>query len=245
VRLATWNVNSLGARLERVESWLAEVEPDVLCLQETKLADDAFPSLTFSALGYDSVHHGQGRWNGVAILSRFALRDPHVIELPRYQVVFNSARRVAVAATIQLDGRPVRLYSVHLDNRINPADRSAQLAPVLADAREAPGVPAIIAGDMNTSPVCWIGHVVPIPCGVQDNRLEAAVRSHGFQTPVRASGATSKWLAMRLDAIYTRHLDVADFGVDDVVRVSDHLPLWADVHVPPRVATTPAASRSR
>lgn len=75
MRLATWNVNSLRARLERVESWLAEIEPDVLCVQETKLADDAFPALSLAAIGYDGVHHGQGRWNGVAILSRIGVDD--------------------------------------------------------------------------------------------------------------------------------------------------------------------------
>lgn len=75
MRLATWNVNSLKARLARVEAWLAEVEPDVLCLQETKLADDAFPALTLASLGYEGVHHGQGRWNGVAILSRVGIDE--------------------------------------------------------------------------------------------------------------------------------------------------------------------------
>jgi len=75
VRIATWNVNSLKARLSRVEEWLADVQPDVVCLQETKLADDAFPSLAFAALGYESAHHGQGQWNGVAILSRVGLTD--------------------------------------------------------------------------------------------------------------------------------------------------------------------------
>ena len=75
MRLATWNVNSLKARLERVEAWLAEIEPDVLCVQETKLADDAFPALSIAARGYDAVHHGEGRWNGVAILSRVGITD--------------------------------------------------------------------------------------------------------------------------------------------------------------------------
>lgn len=75
MRLVTWNVNSLKARQERVEEWLAECQPDVVCLQETKLADTAFPSLAFSSLGYESAHHGEGRWNGVAILSRVGLDD--------------------------------------------------------------------------------------------------------------------------------------------------------------------------
>lgn len=74
--VATWNVNSLNARLPRVEDWIQQVQPDVLCLQETKLSDDAFPALTFGALGYESVHHGQGQWNGVAILSRVGLERP-------------------------------------------------------------------------------------------------------------------------------------------------------------------------
>jgi exodeoxyribonuclease-3 len=75
MRIATWNVNSLKARLPRVEKWLAYARPDVVCLQETKLADDAFPQLTFGALGYDAVHHGNGRWNGVAILSRVGIEN--------------------------------------------------------------------------------------------------------------------------------------------------------------------------
>jgi exodeoxyribonuclease III len=77
VRLATWNVNSLtGERIERVTAWLDTARPDVLCLQETKQTDAAFPALDFHALGYASVHHGQGRWNGVAILSRVGLDHP-------------------------------------------------------------------------------------------------------------------------------------------------------------------------
>ena len=76
MRIATWNVNSLKARLPRVEEWLADVQPDVLCMQETKLADDAFPALTFASMGYESVHHGQGQWNGVAILSRVGIANP-------------------------------------------------------------------------------------------------------------------------------------------------------------------------
>jgi exodeoxyribonuclease III len=75
MRVATWNVNSLKIRLPRIEGWIAEAQPDVLCMQETKLADDAFPHLAFAALGYESVHHGEGRWNGVAIVSKVGIDD--------------------------------------------------------------------------------------------------------------------------------------------------------------------------
>ena len=74
-RFATWNVNSLKVRQERVEQWLDDVAPDIVCMQETKLADSAFPQLAFEALGYSAAHHGEGRWNGVAVLSRVGLDD--------------------------------------------------------------------------------------------------------------------------------------------------------------------------
>jgi exodeoxyribonuclease-3 len=75
MRIATWNVNSLKVRLPRIEAWLAEVQPDIACLQETKVSDSAFPALAFGALGYDTAHRGQGQWNGVAILSKVGLDD--------------------------------------------------------------------------------------------------------------------------------------------------------------------------
>ena len=76
MRIATWNVNSLGVRQTHVEAWLRDFAPDVLCLQETKLSDDAFPALTYQAMGYETLHHGQGQWNGVAILSKVGLDNP-------------------------------------------------------------------------------------------------------------------------------------------------------------------------
>jgi exodeoxyribonuclease III len=75
MRIATWNVNSLTARLSRVEEWIEYARPDVLCMQETKVSDTAFPSMALSTLGYESASHGDGRWNGVAIVSRVGLED--------------------------------------------------------------------------------------------------------------------------------------------------------------------------
>ncbi|NJD28458.1 MAG: exodeoxyribonuclease III [Chloroflexi bacterium] len=78
MRIATWNVNSLKARLEKVEWWLARAAPDVLLMQETKLSDADAPLMTFQMAGYQLVHHGEGRWNGVAIAVRdgLAISDP-------------------------------------------------------------------------------------------------------------------------------------------------------------------------
>jgi len=71
VRIATWNVNSIKQRLDSAVTWLAERKPDIVCLQETKCVDDAFPREPFEALGYNVAVHGQKAFNGVALLSKF------------------------------------------------------------------------------------------------------------------------------------------------------------------------------
>src|SRR5688500_1449205 len=75
MRIATWNVNSLKARLEKVSWWLDRARPDVLLMQETKLADAAAPVAEFRAAGYELAHHGEGQWDGVAIASRVGIAD--------------------------------------------------------------------------------------------------------------------------------------------------------------------------
>lgn len=91
MRIATWNVNSLRARLEKVSWWLERARPDVLLMQETKLTDEDAPSDEFARLGYELAHHGQGRWNGVAIASLVGLRD----------VVTNFGATLQAPATLQ------------------------------------------------------------------------------------------------------------------------------------------------
>ena len=75
MRIATWNVNSLRARRGKVTWWLERARPDVLLMQETKLADDDVPTDVFAQAGYELAHHGEGRWNGVAIASRVGISD--------------------------------------------------------------------------------------------------------------------------------------------------------------------------
>jgi len=79
MRIATWNVNSLKARQEAVERWLERAAPDVLLIQETKLTDSDAPVMAFGMLGYDLLHHGEGRWNGVAIVTRQGLQVSDVV----------------------------------------------------------------------------------------------------------------------------------------------------------------------
>ena len=76
MRIATWNVNSLKARMDAVERWLGRAQPDVLLMQETKLSDEDAPHMPFQLAGYELLHHGEGRWNGVAIASRVGIGEP-------------------------------------------------------------------------------------------------------------------------------------------------------------------------
>jgi len=79
MRIATWNVNSLKARQDAVENWLTRAQPDILLIQETKLTDDDAPVMAFAMAGYQLVHHGEGRWNGVAIAARNGLAIADVV----------------------------------------------------------------------------------------------------------------------------------------------------------------------
>ncbi|MEP6639207.1 MAG: exodeoxyribonuclease III [Chloroflexota bacterium] len=79
MRIATWNVNSLKARLEAVEKWLERAGPDILLMQETKLTDADAPVMAFGMAGYQVVHHGEGRWNGVAIAARNGLTISDIV----------------------------------------------------------------------------------------------------------------------------------------------------------------------
>ena len=152
VRVATWNVNSLKMRMPRVEQWVAEVQPDVLCLQETKSSDDAFPSMAFSALGYDSVHHGEGRWNGVAIVSRVGIDDvvdgfaPGVEPDPEARLLTATCGGVRVATVYVPNGREVGHDHWHYK-----LDWLGRLRAHL-DATADPMVDALVLGDFNVAP---------------------------------------------------------------------------------------------
>ncbi len=151
MRIATWNVNSLKARLPRVEQWLADMQPDVLCMQETKLSDDAFPALTFMSMGYETAHHGQGQWNGVAILSKvgldqvvqnFADGDPD----PDARIVTALCGGVRVSSVYVPNGRS--LDDDHYQYKLRWL---AQLRQHVA-ALTSPGEAAVVAGDFNIAP---------------------------------------------------------------------------------------------
>ena len=165
VRLATWNVNSVKQRLPRLLPWLDERQPDVLCLQETKLADEAFRKLLgeeLAARGYEVAVHGEASWNGVAILSRVGLEEvaPGLAEAPG----FPHPEARAVAATCG----GVRVFSVP-NGREPGSDHYEYKLEWLAALRDvvAAGPQAtVVCGDMNIAPAdedvfdpaAYVGH---------------------------------------------------------------------------------------
>jgi exodeoxyribonuclease III len=153
VRIATWNVNSVKQRVPRLLPWLDERRPDVVSLQETKLADDAFTKLLGEALaerGYEVALHGEATWNGVAILSRVGLED--VVAGITDGPGFPHPEARAVSATC--DG--VRVVSVYVPNGREPdSEHYRYKLEWLAALREmvAAGPEArIVCGDMNIAP---------------------------------------------------------------------------------------------
>jgi len=163
MRIATWNVNSLKARLEKVVWWLERAKPDVLLMQETKLSDADAPVATFEQAGYELAHHGEGRWNGVAIASRVGIAD----------VVSNFGQPLRPAATPDVpDDEPlaearmvsavcggVRVVSLYapngrtLDSPFYQAKLVwyERLARWLAETRD-PGEAMALGGDYNIAP---------------------------------------------------------------------------------------------
>jgi exodeoxyribonuclease III len=163
MRIATWNVNSLRARLDKVTWWLERARPDVLLMQETKLADGDAPVEVFGRAGYQLAHHGEGRWNGVAIASRVGIAGP----------VGNFGAPLRPAATPDVaDDEPlaearmltatcggVRVVSLYAPNGrvVDSPFYHAKLAWYERLARwlqeaAAPGEPLVLGGDFNVAP---------------------------------------------------------------------------------------------
>jgi len=260
VRLATWNVNSLRARLERVLAWTERNQPDILCMQETKLADDAVPLIDFAALGYEVAHHGSGTWNGVAIASRVGI-DGVVAGLPETEDWTDEGGRFLTA---ECGG--VRVVSVYVPNGrvVGSEFYDAKLAwldhlDAWVRERNDPADLLALCGDFNVAPedvdvwdprACHGGtHVSP-----REREAFAKLRRFGLTDVYRAhhpepdrytwwdyrAGHFHKNLGMRIDHLLaTRPLAERSVWaeIDREARKgkptpSDHAPLLMDVDEP-------------
>jgi exodeoxyribonuclease-3 len=149
VKLATWNVNSLGVRMPRVLQFLEEQAPDVLLLQETKTADDAFPEAELREAGYEAAHHSAGRWAGVAILAREKPDDvstglPGELRADEARWIEATVGGVRVASTYVTNGRAVG--TEWFDEKLAFLDAMAERVEQLRE-----GPPLVVGGDFNVT----------------------------------------------------------------------------------------------
>ncbi len=212
---------------------------DILLLQEIEgdsrkcreLVDRLSRSmgLPFVHMPEETLSTGSG--DGLAVISRFRLKETAVIHLKRFDLVVRSRHRIALAQTVETPVGDIRLFDLHLDSRINPEQRLEQLSTVLQAAAPESG-PVIIGGDFNTGDFHWIAHVLPIPENrSQRNATLKKMAESGFQTPFESTGPTFDQLGMQLDWIFLRKLRSIEAGTQ-AIDFSDHRAIWTEVERP-------------
>ena len=259
MRIATWNVNSVGARLPRLTGWLRGAQPDVVCLQELKCATDAFPYEEVAELGYEVAAYGLGRWNGVAVLSRVGLDEVTrgLTDEPQYD---EATEARAIGATCG----GVRLWSVYVPNGREPAHphydyklrwldalRGTVTAELAADR------PFAVLGDFNIAPAdadVWDLSVFTDSTHVTEpeRKALAVLRDAGLvdvvPRPLKYEHPFTYWdyralafpknRGMRIDLVYAESRfagAVTDSYVDREERkgkgASDHAPVVVDLAI--------------
>lgn len=259
MRIATWNVNSINARVETVLSWFEEASPDVACLQEIKCVDEKFPAERFERLGYNVCVHGQKGYNGVALLSKAPLEDVHK-GLPGDDGDDHSRYLEAVVS----GPRPVRVASIYLPNGNPPASEKfayklGWMRRLNAHAKSLLALEEtlVLAGDYNVipeprdadNPASWLGDALFQPetrqafrslkwLGLTDAFLAAdgAPRSYTFWD--YQAGAWQRDHGIRID-----HLLLSPQAADVLSNVkihrdvrsrdkpSDHVPVEAELGI--------------
>jgi exodeoxyribonuclease-3 len=260
MKIATWNVNSVKARLDAARSWLEEAKPDVVCLQETKCTDESFPRLEFEAMGYNCAVHGQKSYNGVAILSKRPIEDV-TCRIPDSD---GDDHARYIEAVLSGDKGIVRIASIYAPNGNPPGtdrfdyklawhERLRRHAINLQTLEE----PVVLAGDYNVIPTpldchdpkAWVGDALFQPetraafrrmlnLGLTDafRVCHGDVRAYTFWDYF--AGSWNRDRGIRIDHILlspqaTDRLQGS--GIDRHVRAwerpSDHVPVWCDLTI--------------
>ncbi len=253
MKIATWNVNSVKARLPRLIDYLKDASPDVLCLQELKVVDEAFPRLEVEELGYHVETHGQKTYNGVAILSKHPLEDV-MRRLPG-----NDDDEQARYMEATING--IRIASIYLPNG-NPVDtekfpyKLKWMDLLIQRAKQllVSEIPVVLTGDYNIipedkdcyDPKAWIGDALTLP---ESRSRFRQILNAGYTDAYRAMksdvnytywdyqrGAWQKDNGIRIDHLLLspQAADrLQDVGVDKSPRgqerPSDHTPIWIEI----------------
>jgi len=260
VRIATWNVNSIKQRLDSALAWLAERQPDIVCLQETKCVDGAFPREPFESLGYNVAVHGQKTFNGVALLSKLpfdevtnGLPGDHTDDHARF-----------IEAVVSTEKGALRVASIYLPNGNPPTTEKypyklGWMKRLVAYARGRLSLdePLVLAGDYNVipdeadarTPQAWVNDALFLPQTRSEFRslmnlgLTDAVRSTSDAPGLYTfwdyqAGAWQKNNGIRIDHVLLspQAADrLTEVGIDRHVRgwekPSDHVPVWLDLSI--------------
>ncbi len=260
LRVATWNINSVRLRIDLLTRWLKDTQPDVVCLQEIKCVDEAFPREEIEALGYNIAVHGQKSYNGVALLSKYPLED--IKKGLNSDEADDQARYIE--AVISVNGGAVRVASIYLPNG-NPVDSPKYdyklkfMDRLIERARELLKLEEklILGGDYNVIPhagdcydaKAWANDALFLPTTrAKFQELQALGLSDAFRCVNDEAGLYTFWdyqagawpknLGIRID-----HLLLSPEAADGLVQVqidkdmrsqekpSDHVPIWADIRV--------------
>ena len=260
MRIASWNVNSIKARLAAAKEWLSETAPDIVCMQEIKCTDDAFPRLEFEDMGYNCVVHGQKSYNGVAILSKRPMEDVS----PRLPGGNGDDHARYLEAAITCDKGMVRVASIYAPNgnpigtekfryKLDWHARLATHAQELLPAEE----PVVLMGDYNVipgpedvyEPKNWLTDALYQP---ESRAALRRLENLGYTDAIRAchaephlytfwdytAGCWQKNRGIRID-----HIMLSPQAADRLVtsginkhmrgreRPSDHVPVWCELDV--------------
>lgn len=260
MRIATWNVNSIRQRLDHLQAWLKERQPDIVCLQEIKCVDEAFPREPLEALGYNVAVHGQKTFNGVALLSKYPFDEV----APGLIGDDGDAQARFLEALVSTRAGILRVVSLYLPNgnpantdkytyKINWMDRLIQFSRERLKLEE----PMLLCGDFNVIPTpadarrpeAWVNDALFLPKTREKFR---ALTNLGLTDAIRAvsdsnelysfwdyqAGAFQKNDGIRIDHLLLspQAADrLADAGIDKHVRgwekPSDHVPVWVDLAI--------------
>jgi exodeoxyribonuclease-3 len=263
MRIATWNVNSVKQRLDNLQAWLTERQPDIVCLQETKCIDEAFPREAIESLGYNVAVHGQKAFNGVAILSKHPFEEV----TPRLPGGSGDDHARFLEAVVSVPRGVLRIASIYLPNG-NPPEGEKYTYKIdwmerlirYARDRLAHEEPLVLAGDYNVipaeadarNPAAWAGDALFLPRTREKFRALCAL---GLTDALRAgsdagglftfwdyqAGAWPKNNGIRID-----HVLLSPQAADLLVKVdidrhvrgwekpSDHVPVVAELALDPR-----------
>ena len=251
MRIASWNINSLRKRQDRLFAWLESTKPDIVCLQETKCPDEQFPALALQSFGYDSAYHGEKSYNGVAILSKAKSRDvrasfcDEVVD-PQARVIAAKTENLRVysiyAPNGQVVGSPAYEYKLNWYRRLRDCLAKEKLSGL------------IVCGDFNVAPEdrdtydpeLWRGAIM---CSDGERAAFRQLCDAGLRDTLRLhrqeSDLFSWWdyrmlafpknRGLRIDAILADDAlakKCTGAGIDREMRKgkepSDHAPVWAE-----------------